>query len=81
MFLQVIGHHVSSLILDDSDQKSYLWVLATFIKFEIASKKKKKNQETWVQSLGWEDPLEQGMATLSSILAWKIPWTHMTEAT
>ena len=33
-------------------------------------------QETWVQSPGWEDPLEKGMATHSSILAWKIPWTE-----
>ena len=32
--------------------------------------------ETWVQSLGWEDPLEKVMATHSSILAWKIPWTE-----
>ena len=32
--------------------------------------------ETWVQSLGREDPLEKGMATLSSILAWRIPWTE-----
>ena len=31
--------------------------------------------ETWVQSLGWEDPLEKGKAKLSSILAWRIPWT------
>ena len=31
-------------------------------------------QETWVQSLDWEDLLEQAMATHSSILAWKIPW-------
>ena len=31
--------------------------------------------ETCVQSLGWEDPLEKGMATHSSILAWRIPWT------
>ena len=31
-------------------------------------------QETWVQPLGWEDPLEKGMAKHSSILAWKIPW-------
>ena len=31
-------------------------------------------QETWVPSLGWEDPLEKEMATHSSILAWKIPW-------
>ena len=46
-------------------------------------------QETWVQSLGWEDPPEKGKATHSSILAWRIPWTiyspwghkelHMTE--
>ena len=33
-------------------------------------------QETWVQSLGWEDPLEKGMATQSSTLAWRIPWTE-----
>ena len=32
-------------------------------------------QETWVQSLAWEDPLEKGTATHSSILAWRIPWT------
>ena len=32
--------------------------------------------ETWVRSLGWEDPLEKGMATHSSILAWRIPWTE-----
>ena len=31
-------------------------------------------QETWVQSLGWEDPPEKGKATHSSILAWRIPW-------
>ena len=46
-------------------------------------------RKTWVQSLGWEDPLEKGKATHSSILAWRIPWTiyspwghkesHMTE--
>ena len=33
-------------------------------------------QESWVQSLGWEDPLEEGTATHSSILAWRIPWTE-----
>ena len=33
-------------------------------------------QETWVQSLGWKDPLEEGMATYSSILAWITPWTE-----
>ena len=35
-----------------------------------------ETQETWVPSLGWEDPLEEGMATHSNILAWKIPWTE-----
>ena len=33
-------------------------------------------RETWVQSLGWEDPLEESMAIHSSILAWRIPWTE-----
>ena len=33
-------------------------------------------QETWIWSLGWEDPLEKDMATYSSILAWRIPWTE-----
>ena len=33
-------------------------------------------RETWVRSLGWEDPLEKGMATHSSILAWRIPWSE-----
>ena len=33
-------------------------------------------QETWVQSLGWEDPRKEGLATHASILAWRIPWTE-----
>ena len=33
-------------------------------------------REAWVRSLGWEDPLEKRMATHSSILAWRIPWTE-----
>ena len=35
-------------------------------------------RETWVLSLGWEDPLEKGKATHSSILAWRIPWTVLS---
>ena len=35
-----------------------------------------ETQETWVQSLDWEDPLEEEMTTHSSILAWRIPWTE-----
>ena len=38
-------------------------------------------QETWVQSLGWEDFLEEDMATNSSILAWRIPWTEESGST
>ena len=37
--------------------------------------------ETWVQSLGWEDPLGKGMPTYSSILAWRIPWPEPWQAT
>ena len=33
-------------------------------------------RETWVQSLGWKDPLEKGKAIHSSIVAWRIPWTE-----
>ena len=44
-------------------------------------------QETWVRSLGWDDPLDEGMATQSSILAWRIPmdrgfwWTAVHRVT
>ena len=41
-----------------------------------AVKNRPAMQETWVQSLGWEDPLEKEMATHSSILVWKISWTE-----
>ena len=33
-------------------------------------------RETWIRSLGWEDPLQEDVATHSSILAWRIPWTE-----
>ena len=35
-----------------------------------------RTQVVWVQSLSWEDPLKEGMATHSSIIAWEIPWTE-----
>ena len=37
-------------------------------------------QDTWVQSVGWEDLLEKEVATHSSILAWRIPWTEESDA-
>ena len=42
-------------------------------------KKPPATQETWVRPLGWEDPLEEGMATHSNILALRIPWTEEPE--
>ena len=52
---------------------------ATIIKASLVAQLVKNPpamQKTWVQSLGWEDPLEKGIATHSSILAWRIPWTE-----
>ena len=43
---------------------------------DSAEKNPPDKQKIWVQSLGWEDPLEEGMATHSGILAWRIPWTE-----
>ena len=48
----------------------------------LVVKKPPANQETsgiWVQCLGWEDALAEGMGTHSSILAWRIPWTEETD--
>ena len=42
----------------------------------LDSKESACNVDTWVQSLGWEDPLEKGMATHSRILDWRISWTE-----
>ena len=58
-----------------------VWLQSVLILFQAslvaqAVKNLPAMQETRVQSLGWEDPLEKGMATHSSILAWKIPWTE-----
>ena len=56
--------HISHLIL-----KSRASLVAHLVKILPAM------WETWVRSLGWEDPLEKGMATHSSIPAWRITWT------
>ena len=53
----------------------YIWAsqVAQWVKNPPAMQ---ETQETWVQSLGQEDPLEEGMATHSSIISWRIPWTE-----
>ena len=50
-------------------QYSWASLVAQLVKNLLAMR------EAWVRSLGWEDPLEEGKATHSSILAWRIPWT------
>ena len=50
-------------------QYSWVYLVAQLVKNLLAKR------ETWVQSLGWENPLEKGKATHSRILAWRIPWT------
>ena len=54
-----------------------LWSFIPFGGFihSLIGKESASNAETWVRSLGWEDPLEKGKATQSSILAWRIPCT------
>ena len=52
-------------------KKQYSW--ASLVALVV--KNPRAIQETWFRSLGWEDPLEKGDATCSSILAWRIPWT------
>ena len=57
---------------------NYLWQwFPTFLWASLVAqliKNPPAMQETWVQFLGWEDPLEKGKTTHSSILAWRIPW-------
>ena len=59
--------------------KALIWQLLCVLRASLVAQMVRHlpaMQETWVRSLGWEDPLEKGMATHSSILAWKIPWTE-----
>ena len=55
-----------------------IWFLSSNLAFLVAQMVKHlpAMRDTWVQSLGQEDPLEEEMATHSSILAWRIPWTE-----
>ena len=58
-------------------EKEYIYIyIHTHTWFPWWLSSKAANIETWVQSLGWEDLLGKEMATHSSILAWKIPWTE-----
>ena len=71
-----ISLHISSPV---GEELWALWIFWKHLPWPSLVAQMVKNphvmQETWVRSLGWEDPLEEEMATHSSILAWRIPWT------
>ena len=69
-----ITFHSINPSLYPNHRLSYLTELVDWATREALVKKFPEVQETWVQSLGWEDPLEKKMATHFSILAWKISW-------
>ena len=62
--------------LSQKRKKEKILIIPPFEAFLVAQMVKNllAIQETWVRSLGWKDPVEKGMATHSSILAWRIPW-------
>ena len=62
-------HHEISMEIKGNPLLPWVSLVAHLVKIPPAM------QETWVRSLGWEDPLEKGMATHSSILTWRISWT------
>ena len=64
-----IAHAVTKTQLNDFHFHFWAFPVAQLVKNSPAM------QKTWVRSPGWEDLLEKGMATHSSILAWRIPWT------
>ena len=72
------GKEVARCCVDDSESITYIkrlvWYLASLVAQSV--KNLPAIQETWVQFLGQEDPLEKEMATHSSILTWRIPWTE-----
>ena len=79
LFLPVFVYPVSAYQNVNSKTPWTMYFLSCMIKLVICQRKIKNlpaMQETQVWSLGREDPLEEGMATYSSILAWRIPWTE-----
>ena len=79
LFLPVFVYPVSAYQNVNSKTAWTMYFLSCMIKLVICQRKIKNlpaMQETQVWSLGREDPLEEGMATYSSILAWRIPWTE-----
>ena len=74
---RVLSDSMSLSILGVSNKWNQTVFVCTWYIFPCGSvvKNLPAVRETWVRSLGWEDPLEKGKVTSSSILAWRIPWT------
>ena len=73
------SHYNPLVRLDDEDKVINSFDLGQLTEASLMNQTVKNLptvQETWVRSLGWEEPLEKEMATYSSILAWKISWTE-----
>ena len=75
---QKISIHRSLLCLAFAEDKVYAFFFFHWASLVAQLVKSPAMWETWVRSLGWEDPLEKGKATHSSILAWRIPWTVLS---
>ena len=67
-------YHVTTLSLEAQDLHPSFYTFRASLVVQLV-KNLPAMWETWIQSLGWEDPLEKGKATHSSILAWRSPWT------
>ena len=70
LYIHVVDYLIAQLVIRAQFNSCSASLVAQMVKHLPAVLK------TWVQSLGWEDPLEKEMATHSSTLAWKIPWTE-----
>ena len=70
MGLQRVRHN---LVTEPQQYRTYCYKIRAFLVAQTV-KNPPTMQEIWVPCLGWEDPLEKGMAAHSSILAWRIPW-------
>ena len=71
--LHIVRHETARMLTDNTVSPSVSGEWASLVAQLV--KNPPAMQETWVQPLDWEDPLEKGKATHSSILGWKIPWT------
>ena len=80
MRTEICSNFKSLIKINVIDFKAFNFGLVCYTASQVAQWVKNlptvQMKETWVQSLGWKDSLEEGMATHSSILAWRIPWTE-----